>query len=63
MINDAHFDITAHTAGFGGRTLHCPVLIIATVQPQLHWGFDVMWRDLHNIMKNITVFEGYNLKN
>ncbi len=57
------FDIMAHTAGFGGRTLHCPVLIIATVQPQLHRGFDVMWRDLHNIMKNITVFEGYNLKN
>ncbi len=46
-----YFDIIADTAGFGGRTVHCPVWIIATVQPQLHRGFDVVWRHLHNIMK------------
>ncbi len=57
-----YFDIMADTAVFGGRTVHCPVWIIATVQPQLHRGVDVMWRHLHNIMKNTTVFEGDNLK-
>ncbi len=50
------------TARFGGRTVHCPVWIIAAVQPQLHGGVDVVWRHLHNIMKNATVFKGYNLK-
>ncbi len=57
MINYADFDIIADTAGFGGQTIHCPVWIIATVQPQLHTGVDVMWRHFHNIMKNTTVFD------
>ncbi len=47
-----YINIMADTAGFG---VYC-------VQPQLHRGVAVMWRHLHNIMKNTTVFEGYNLK-
>ncbi len=41
-----------HYAVFGVGTVHCPVWI----------GVDVVWRYLHNIMKNTTVFEGYKLK-
>ncbi len=46
-----YINIMADTAGFG---VYC-------VQPQLHRGVAVMWRHLHNIMKNTTVFEGYNM--
>ncbi len=29
---------------------------------KLHGGVNIVWRHLHNIMKNTTVFEGYNWK-
>ncbi len=35
---------------------------LATVQQQLHGGIDGVSRHIHNIMKNITVLEGYSLK-
>ncbi len=42
LMMHTYFDIMADTAGFRGRMVHCPVWIIATVQPQLHRGVDVI---------------------